>query len=175
VGGVVRASVFSQDNPGSLALAVASTVERRFGLSKAGWKIIQVEDEDPNFLATNAIDDNENSIWHTDYQNRKPNHPHTLDIDLGREIEVTALGYLPRQDGIPSGVVDRAEFYLTTDLADWGSPVFSGRFDNIAANPIEQTVSPAKPVRARYVRFVTLSTATHDPWAAVAEINVYAD
>jgi alpha-L-fucosidase len=172
-GGIVRASVFSQDNPGSLMLAASSSVERRFGLAKAGWKIISVDDEDPNCPAKNVIDDNDKTFWHTDYQTRKPNHPHTVDIDLGREVEVAALGYLPRQDGIPSGVVDRAEFYLTTTLSEWGTPVFSGRFDNIAANPIEQIVSLAKSIRVRYVRFVTLSTATHDPWAAVSGINVY--
>jgi alpha-L-fucosidase len=174
-GGIVRAAVLSGDNPGSFSIGGVSAIDHRFGLAKDSWRVMNVDDEDPEFPASNAIDDNSETIWHTDYKNRKPDHPHTLDIDLGQEVTITALGYLPRQDGIPSGVVDRSKVYLTLNPDDWGKAVAESRYDNIASNPIEQIISLSNPVRARYLRFVTLSTATHDPWASVAEINVYVD
>jgi alpha-L-fucosidase len=51
--------------------------------------------------------------------------------------------------------------------------VAEGEFANILANPIQQTVKLARPVKARYFRFVALHSAEASH-VTVAEIGVLA-
>ena len=52
------------------------------------------------------------------------------------------------------------------------APAAAGRFDNILANPVEQTVRLPQPVRGRYVKFVSLSAADGKPYCAMAGLEV---
>lgn len=177
-GGVVRAAMFAADNPDAFVIGEGVPVTKRFGLAKTHWRLVETDNEETAVYdgrAVNAIDDDVDLLWHTEWSQRQPGHPHYIVIDLGAEERLTAFSYLPRQDGIQVAIVERYAFYVSRDGKTWGEPMAKGRFDNILANPLEQVVPFATSVLARYIKFVSLSSILNQPYASAAEINVFVD
>jgi hexosaminidase len=121
-----------------------------------------------NGSASNAIDGDPDTIWHTQWRGSAPGYPHEIQVDLGAASSVCAFRYLPRQNGV-NGTVDRYDIYLSSDGNTWGQPIASGRFGNTGQG--EKWV-PLPETGARYVRFVTLSEINGGPWTSAAEIGV---
>jgi len=177
-GGCVTASLLAEDNPDARVIGEGVLVTKRFGLAKTLWRVVAVDNEETaahDGRAVNALDEDPDTLWHTEWSQRQPGHPHHIVIDLGVVESLTAFSYLPRQDGHPAAIVDRYAFYASLELPNWGQPVVSGRFDNILANPVEQIVPFPVPVSARYIKFVSLGSILDQPYASAAEINVFVD
>ena len=69
-------------------------------LDHADWKIAYADSEErgrENGGATNAIDDNGATFWHTQWSELPTAYPHRLIIDLGHSVTLTGFRYLPRQ------------------------------------------------------------------------------
>ncbi|MEY4386761.1 MAG: hypothetical protein RLY20_2044 [Verrucomicrobiota bacterium] len=69
-------------------------------LSHEGWTIAYVDSEErakEDGTAENAIDGQTANFWHTEWSDKKPNHPHRLILDLGQSREVGGFRYTPRQ------------------------------------------------------------------------------
>lgn len=92
-----------------------------------------------------------------------------LTIDLGNEKSIVGFSYLPRQDGVADGIIDKYIFRVSTDGSRW-KDVSAGEFANIRNNPINQTISFHFPVKARYIQLV--ATGTLKGAATVAEIGI---
>jgi alpha-L-fucosidase len=177
-GGLVRAAILAADNPDACIPGDCAVVTKRFGLAKAKWRVIETDSEETvahDGRAVNVLDENPDTIWHSEWKQREPGHPHHLVIDLGETESLTAFSYLPRWDGLASAIVERYELFCSMDGRNWGEPVVAGRFDNILANPVEQVVPFGRPVRARYIKFVSLSTCLNQNTASAAGINVFVD
>ncbi|MBK7642555.1 MAG: beta-galactosidase [Planctomycetes bacterium] len=85
-------------------------------LPLAGMSVVYAdceETEGENGNASNAIDGDKATFWHTQWQGASPAYPHVLVIDLGAERTLTGFKYLPRQDA-PHGRVK--DFQLFTSL-----------------------------------------------------------
>jgi glucose/arabinose dehydrogenase len=120
-----------------------------------------------NGAAINALDGNLATIWHTQYRNGLPGHPHEIQLDLGAPRSVTNLAYTPRQDH-QNGRIGQYEIYVSNDTTAWGPPVATGNFPNSAA---QQVVGFAARF-GRYVRLRALTGYGGGPWTSVAELNV---
>jgi len=94
-------------------------------------------------------------------------------VDMGESHELSGFLYLPRQDSITAGNVDRYAFYVSADGVAWGDAAAQGEFGNILANPVQQKVSFNKPATGRYFKFVALHSADA-PFICVAELGVIA-
>lgn len=69
-------------------------------LSHEGWTVAYVDSEErakDDGTAENAIDGQTANFWHTEWSDKKPNHPHRLILDLGQSREVGGIRYTPRQ------------------------------------------------------------------------------
>ncbi|GBC63747.1 arabinogalactan endo-1,4-beta-galactosidase [Desulfonema ishimotonii] len=121
-----------------------------------------------NGSAGNAIDGDPLTLWHTEWSQSTPEHPHEIVIDLGDVYVVGGFQYLPRQDGGINGTVADYAFYVSTDGVTWNAPVAEGTFAADTAK--KETGFSGKA--GRYVRFVALSDINGGPWTTVAEINV---
>lgn len=62
--------------------------------------------------ATNVLDDDPATFWHTQWQAAQPAHPHQIVIDLGREVVLSGVRCLPRQDS-PNGRIGRLRLYVS--------------------------------------------------------------
>ena len=139
-------------------------------ISQAGWSLLFVDSEElvGEFApATNAFDGDANTIWHTEWLNNSPTHPHETQIDLGADYDMNEFRYLPRPSQ-QNGRVRNYEFYISSDGVNWGAPVVSGTFANTGS---EKEVSFALTT-GRYIRFVALSEVNSNPWTSMAELNV---
>jgi len=140
-------------------------------ISKAGWSLKyadseEVTGEDGN--ATNAFDDNESTIWHTEWYESDPVCPHEIQINLGASYDLTGFRYMPRQDDGDNGRINGYEFYTSTDGTNWGSAVADGNFTDTAYEQEDLFTT----VTGQYVKLIATSSHDNDAWTTVAEIDV---
>lgn len=141
-------------------------------VDKTLWKVVSFSSDQGTAWesATNAIDGNPNTIWHTKYTPREVKFPHEIVVDMGKTYNVSAFIYTPRYD-MDNGWVKDYEVYFSNDAKTWGKPECQGAFE---ANSCEKIVKPAKPVKARYFRFVAKSEAFGRNYASAAEFDIIA-
>jgi alpha-L-fucosidase len=138
-----------------------------------GWKVVSVDSEETagaDNSAARAIDGDSSTIWHTRW-NADQKQPHTITMDMGTTHRIGGFTYLPRQDGLLNGVVEKYRFETSTDGVTWTTNIADGSFANIQNNPSLQEVSFA-PVNARYFRFISLRAIWNSGWTSAAEISV---
>jgi alpha-L-fucosidase len=143
------------------------------GLMPIGWKVVRVDSEETagaDNAAARAIDGDSSTIWHTRW-NADQKQPHTITVDMGKTHRIAGFTYLPRQDGLLNGVVEKYRFETSVDGANWMTNIADGSFANIQNNPSLQEVSFA-PVSARYFRFTSLQAIWNSGWTSAAEISV---
>src|ERR1022692_1744638 len=143
------------------------------GLMPIGWKVVSVDSEETagaDNSAARAIDGDSATIWHTRW-NADQKQPHTITVDMGKTHRIGGLTYLPRQDGLLNGVVEKYRFETSADGATWTTNITNGSFANIQNNPSLQEVS-FTPVSARYFRFMSLQAIWNSGWTSAAEISV---
>ena len=131
------------------------------------WTIFDFDSENVGSgdLATNAIDGDINTFWHTDFSGT-PGYPHHIEIDLGGTNTFTGFRYTPRQDGSTNGTIADYELqfwngggYTTITTGTWASNT-----------DVKSIYFPA--VTARYVRLVANSEINGNAWASAAELEV---
>jgi len=143
------------------------------GLMPIGWKVVSVDSEETagaDNSAVRAIDGDSSTIWHTRW-NADQKQPHTIAVDMGTRHRIGGFTYLPRQDGLLNGVVEKYRFETSADGVTWTTNIADGSFANIQNNPSLQEVSFA-PVNTRYFRFTSLQAIWGSGWTSAAEISV---
>jgi len=168
-GGTVQAAVLTPD--GSLGLVASKTI---VGLAPTGWKVVRNDGRNTGaaeFPAESAIDANASTSWREPATTGQSPRP-SLTIDMGVVRRIGGFAYLPRQDWVFIGVVDRYKFETSLDGTHWTTNVESGVFGNIRNNPMLQEVLFA-PVEARFFRFTALHDVDDNGWVGAAEITVF--
>jgi alpha-L-fucosidase len=166
-GGILQAAVLTPE--GRVGLTAVKTV---VGLAPTGWRAQRTAGEDAassEFAATHAIDADATTLWKA--RAAGDGEPPSLTVDMGRVRRIGGFAYLPRQDWVFQGVVDRYRFETSLDGARWTTRVASGAFDNIKNNPMLQEVTFA-PTEGRFFRFTALRDVEESGWASVAELTV---
>jgi hypothetical protein len=129
--------------------------------------VVYADSEESGTPAANAIDNDPDTFWHTEWQSSDPPHPHEIQLDLGASYDLSGLTYLPRQDSSQNGTVAAFDVYVSSDGVSWGSPVGSGAFG--ADKPENRFGFTAT---GRYLRFVANGEINANPWTSMAELNV---
>lgn len=121
--------------------------------------------------ATNLVDGDAETIWHTMYSITLAKYPHWVDFDAGETKLMKGFTLLPRQSG-RNGWIKNYEIYVSQDGKEWGQPIAQGVFSN---NADLKKVLFEKPVKARYIRFRALSEQNGNDYASAAEFSLIAD
>lgn len=167
-GGIIQSYAISD------GLAESIITEQKFGyyVDKKDWSIVSYDSQQGgNEIATNAIDGDENTIWHTSYSPTTPDCPHEIVVDMGHTYRITSFSYKGRMDG-SNGRVFRYEVYFSNNPKIWGTPATSGTFQN--TSDIQTSLVSAKP-EARYMKFVVKSVVDNNKYASAAELYVGAE
>lgn len=150
-------------------------------LSRANWTIAGFSSEEArgenngaNGRAIHAIDGNNSTFWHSQWQGTKAQPPHWLIIDMGRIQTVTSIALRPRGSGDQSPT-KAGEFYVC-DSYDSNAPENAewrkiGAFEmNLTAN--EQLFN-VKKSPGRYLRILMTDIRSGDKTTSLAEVNAY--
>ncbi|MDF2048835.1 galactose oxidase-like domain-containing protein, partial [Arthrobacter sp. Cr_A7] len=139
-------------------------------LPRAGWAASASDEEvtGENGRATNVLDGNATTIWHSRYSPAPAAAlPHTLTIDMGVVNQVSGVRYLPRSSHV-NGRVGAYSIHASSNGTTWNA-VAAGTWADTAD---EKTVTFAA-VSARYVRLTASTEAgNRGPWSTAAEINL---
>jgi len=117
--------------------------------------------------ASNVLDGNPDTYWHTMKGVTMASFPHDIRINLGSERRLRGMLY--RGAPSPQGRVKDYEVYVSHDGKNWGEPVARGTFSNSAEM---QEAIFFTPVDARFIRLVALSAHDGGDSAAVSELDV---
>jgi hypothetical protein len=159
---------------GAALLTVTPGASSAATIPRSGWRVLYVDSQETsctNEAATNAIDGNPATFWHTQWCTSPPPTPHEIQIDLGASYTISGFQYLPRQDQYFNGNIRNYEFYVSTDGVNWGTPVSTGTLITSASDKAQKQVT-FTGVTGRYVRLRALTEVNGGPWTNAAEINV---
>lgn len=89
---------------------------------KTGWTVVEVSSQQNNTDAAgkNAIDGNLNTMWHTSWS-PMASAPHSITIDMGKEISIKGFLATPRMDGSTNGLIRKYDFQVSKDNKTWES------------------------------------------------------
>ncbi|MCW2261395.1 MULTISPECIES: glycoside hydrolase family 2 TIM barrel-domain containing protein [Sphingobacterium] len=121
--------------------------------------------------ASNLLDGDPSTIWHSMYSVTVAQYPHWVDFDANAIKTIKAFTYTPRQGG-GNGTIKSYKLQVSIDGKNWSEPVAEGNFEN---NGKPKTVTLAKPVKGRFIRFTALSSQNGQDFAAAAEFSVSAE
>lgn len=79
------------------------------------WKVVYVDSEElksQDGKSENVFDLQYTSIWHSQWKDNSPKHPHQVVIDLGAQTAITGIKVLPRQD-METGRIKDFRLYLS--------------------------------------------------------------
>ena len=156
---------------GVFLLPLTACIHPAFGQPKAVYVQVRVDSEANGYEGVNALDGNPNTMWHTQFRQSNPKHPHEIVIDLGRSYEISGFEYLPRPGG-GNGTIKDYEFYVSDSDEDFGQPVAKGTFRR------SQSVNGVKigsRKKGRYVKLVALSEMQGRPWTSIAGLEILSD
>lgn len=116
-------------------------------------------------------DGDPSTIWHTMYSVTVAQYPHWVDLDAGETKTIKGFTYLPRQEG-NNGDIKGYRIYVSNDGKEWGEPIHEGTFE---FTKDQKKVMFGKPVKARYFRFMGLSSQDGQDFASGAELGILAE
>lgn len=131
---------------------------------KKDWKVIDCSSEETskeNGRASNLLDGNINTKWHTQYSGTKAESPHYVTIDMGKEIAIKGFLATPRMDGSSNGLIRKYKFEVSNDGEKW-TTVSSGDW-LLYCTEVDFTKR-----NCRYIRL----TCTEGEYASLSELDV---
>lgn len=90
-------------------------------VDRSSWSVSFVDSEEligENAPASNVFDGNRFSIWHTEWYNVDPVHPHDLQINLGQTSSISGFRYTPRYNN-ENGRIATYRFCASVDGSNW--------------------------------------------------------
>ena len=143
--------------------------------SREQWKIVGETCRNPG-NASAAIDGSAHSLWHSHPEPMAKNSPlpppQSFTVDCGAAREMRGFRYTPRPDGCSVGVVDKCELWTSPDGREW-TKAGEGSFPDVMESRRTREVKFAKPVSARYFRFVATHALPVNDRLAVAEVDLF--
>lgn len=133
---------------------------------------ITVSDAQVGNQGQNAIDQNNMTLWHSQYQ-PAIRFPHSATLDLEIATFINGFTYLPRQDVIGAGKLNgnigRHDVQISLDNSRWTTVVSQTTFADTATLKTERFSA----INARYLRVTAYTEAgNRGPWTSAAELGV---
>ena len=125
------------------------------------------------FYATPLQENNQTESWNNlPRKEWKQVAASPLTIDLGKIVQLSAFTYAPLKAEAKPTMAFRYKFYVSTDGKSWAEVPTNGEFSNIMHNPLPQTVTFNKGVRARFIKLEATTPAATTAKVEMNEIGV---
>ncbi|CAE7274497.1 FUC1 [Symbiodinium pilosum] len=137
------------------------------------WSVHRVSSEqaDAGEQASNAIDGDPATIWHSRWRPDRPKSPQSITIDFGEPLTLAGFSYLPRPESHKAGCILEYSIEVSSDGEMW-EQASSGEFDNMTNNPGYREVLFDQRYTGRYMRLTAGRSIRGNPEASAAEIGV---
>lgn len=146
-------------------------------LDKSNWKIVGFSSASvsPEWPATNAIDGDINTPWHTEHDPIAP-FPHYFIVDMGKVVDISSFEVYRRMDD-SAGAQPTHQIFYAESLADPTNAEDKGwmnygiyNLDNIVDIP--QFSRASNIIKARYFMYYVASNP-RSAYAYIGEIGAY--
>ena len=117
--------------------------------------------------AEHLVDGDLSTIWHSQYGVTLTKYPHSVTVDMGRDLTAKGVSIWQRQNG-PNGNVKNFKFEVSEDGKQWREVIAS----QLKQGAAEQKFAFAKPEKLHYWRFTGLNEHGGREFASLAEIRV---
>ena len=141
---------------------------------RALWQVIDFSSEEANGEGANngraifALDGNNGTFWHTQWQGASPGPPHYLTIDMGTVKTLHGLSFLGRQaDG--GGKPNEVNIQVSTDNATWTN---AGTVNLLNSQALQSQFFPNGFQSGRYFK-VIVNSAYNGSYTQIAELNAF--
>jgi len=163
--------IYISPNGNNTSDASGVTVSAGYEAQKLTLKVVRVDSEETageDGRGVNAVDGNPNTIWHTQWKEASPAHPHEIILQLDPPCRIKGLVYLPRQVG-DIGTIEGYEIYVSTDGENFDQPVKKGEFFPYGK---DKKIAVFEPRQCGFVKLVALSEMNEKAYTSAAEIGV---
>jgi hypothetical protein len=146
-----------------------------FNFEKEKWTVAGFSDEEPGGdggswgLASNIIDDNVATFWHSEVVASYAQMPHWITVDMQTEKKFNGFYFVQTQEMSETGLAKGFRFEISSDNSSWTN-VLEGEFSTSRAR--QDFAFPAQ-VTARYFKITILSGYNDAFWSQFAEIDLY--
>jgi alpha-L-fucosidase len=141
--------------------------EKRFGLIKQGWQLLDVPEEDTIHACKKGIDEDSYTYW----RSKTGTAPYCFAISLGKEEDISGFGYTPQREN-SEGMIEEGIFQISNDGKNW-KDVTTFIFGNLINDPTQRFLFLKDSVKASYVRIVANRIAGDGHYASIAELDLY--
>ena len=117
--------------------------------------------------AEHLVDGDLSTIWHSQYGVTLTKYPHSVTVDMGRDLTAKGVSIWQRQNG-PNGNVKNFKFEVSEDGKAWHEVIAS----QLKQGAAEQKFAFAAPEKLHYWRFTGLNEHGGREFASLAEIRV---
>ncbi|MDR0714690.1 MAG: DUF5013 domain-containing protein [Bacteroidales bacterium] len=145
-----------------------------FEFKKEEWTIADFSDHEPGSgeswgLASNIIDDDVTTFWHSQIVETQPSMPHWITVDMRSEKKFNGFYFVQTQEMSEVGLAKGFRLEISSDNNSWTN-VLEGEFTTSRAR---QEFAFAQQVTARYFKITILSGYNDVWWSQFAEIDLY--
>lgn len=123
--------------------------------------------ENKKHPASNVVDGNPASFWHTPWDHNAPGYPHELTLSLPSPARLEGIELTPRQD-IANGRPRRVSVLTTTDTSTWRPVATATLPDGPAPSRITWPAETVSGVRIVFEQ----PQKPGEPFATMAEVNL---
>jgi hypothetical protein len=156
----------------SLTVDQITSLIQKPGFGKLnGVRALQADSEQNGYEVNNVADSDPNTMWHTGWGTGAPGLPHELIVEFDAPRPIMGLQLLPRQDGLPNGVIKGYEVYGSADGRNWGTPLARGEAE---ADAEAKTIRFGTPATVRFLKLKALSSHGRGEWTSLAELGILA-
>ena len=127
---------------------------------------VRVDSEAADYPATNAIDGDPATFWHTEWQDAAPGYPHEISLELAKPAKLAGVRLLPRQD-ITNGWVKEIEIQVSADGKTWQPAIKASLGNDKKWKQVDFPAAEAKAIRIRCLS----PQIPAQPWTCFAEID----
>jgi galactose oxidase len=164
-------AAFAVAVPAPSAAPLPAAVSAAALLPRAGWTVVadSAETAGEDGRASNVLDGNPATIWHTGWSNGAAPFPHVLTIDTKSAQSMAGLVYQPRPASSGSnGTIGQYTIETSVD-----GVVFAAAASGTLPDTTAQETIGFPAVTARYVRLTALSEAgNRGSWTSAAELDL---
>jgi hypothetical protein len=136
---------------------------------RGSWKVIGYSSQEVahDNLAKYVLDGDFSTFWHSRWSSNPEDFPHSITIDMGKELEVHGFYFVQRQNGQRN--IKDLTIKVSSDGNNWQS---LGDFQ-LAYTSLPQSISLKKDRKFRYFKLITHSSWDDSKFSALAEVGAF--